>query len=620
VDSALLRFVSEQKNRQEQQLDMERAVKGEQPTAMDDSSATTSAETALQVPPLSDQLDPWMGQYNRNRVAQKLVALGAEECLALKAGEKVQSYVLVRTARRRIRVFLKERDSLWKKPGANALSASQQQLRDDLPHPNYGFDDVVDVLLEFGLTGKDICTILTHSPSLALMMPRRSFAEKSGEEPSDANGAMEAGSLESSSGGETLHQTMSRSFSGLLLTTLGLRKYDARKVLRSCPGLLSVRGSKSAVQVVAMMSKLGVSTSSVARDKTALPVLLSRSPAGLFRLVSFLSSDTVRMPIQTIGPLIRRALSKELLDAVTPVPRIQQQPLESADASSNNDDNEIAIDPNVESALWGKTREERKEKINEVYRNMTANVATLRNEIGANDLGKVIAAYPSVLLLDAEEQILPTASYLMDELGIVDGNLPSVLQQYPILLGEDVDEMKKKAAFLLYLGVEEEDLGSIFRAFPALFTLDIETQMAPVVNFLTTVCRITDIGAFITRLPPVLGYSVEKELQPKWDYIERVCLQASFELAKFPAYFSYPFERVIKTRYDYLGAKGIPRQMIPIDAVLRFGDADFAKKVAKDDDGGAVFSVFSEKRQRGKQPALKKRQQRPNKAIRTDSS
>jgi hypothetical protein len=60
--------------------------------------------------------------------------------------------------------------------------------------------------------------------------------------------------------------------------------------------------------------------------------------------------------------------------------------------------------------------------------------------------------------------------------------------------------------------------------------------------------------------------------------------------------------------------------MIPIDAVLRFGDADFAKKVAKDDDGGAVFSVFSEKRQRGKQPALKKRQQRPNKAIRTDSS
>lgn len=559
------------------------------------------------LPLVGDELDPWMGQYNRNRVAQKLVSLGADESLSLKAGERVQSYVLVRTARRRIRLFLRERDSLWNEPDGE-MKSSQQLLESAKPrHPKYGFDDVVEVMLDVGLTGVDICAILSHSPSLAQMMPRESFAatnlELSQTEPNEETDGLNGVGVVPSPG-ETLEETLTTSFSGLLLTTLGMRKYDARKVLRSCPGLLSVRGSKSAVQVVAMMTKLGVSTNSIGRDKTSLPVLLSRSPAGLFRLISFLTSDTVRIPVKTAGPLVRRTISRELLDAVVPVLRLQ--PLENTDSSNEEDE---GLDPNVESALWGRSREERTKRINAIYKNMTATAMTLRNEIGTKDLGKVVAAYPSVLLLNAEEQILPTAAFLMDELGILEGDLPRVLQLFPVLLGKSTDEMKEVASYLLSLGVEEEDLGSIFRAFPGLLTMDTENDMMPVVKYLKSI-GVVNIGAFVTRLPPILSYSVENDLKPKWEFLKKVCMYADFELNKFPAYFSYPFERVIKTRYDYLAARGVSRHLVPVDAVLRFGDVDFATRVARDDDEGKVFQKFCERRRQAQEGPPKKKTRR----------
>jgi hypothetical protein len=128
---------------------------------------------------------------------------------------------------------------------------------------------------------------------------------------------------------------------------------------------------------------------------------------------------------------------------------------------------------------------------------MTKTAWILRNQIGTEDLGKVIAAYPSVLLLDAEEQILPTAAYLMNELGIWEDDLPRVLQLYPALLGRPLDEMKRTVDYLKDLGVEDENMPSIFRAFPALLTMNIETTMVPVVNFLNEI-GIINIGLFIT--------------------------------------------------------------------------------------------------------------------------
>jgi hypothetical protein len=95
------------------------------------------------------------------------------------------------------------------------------------------------------------------------------------------------------------------------------------------------------------------------------------------------------------------------------------------------------------------------------------------------------------------------------------------------------------------------------------------------------------IAPFFTcrRLPPVLGYSVQNDLKPKWDFLKEVCQFDYFEVVRFPAYFSYPLERVIKMRYNYLrDCKDIPIQLVRVDDVLRFGTRDFATEIALDVD------------------------------------
>ena len=77
-----------------------------------------------------------------------------------------------------------------------------------------------------------------------------------------------------------------------------------QQIIRSCPGLLTSRGSHSAEQVIELMTNLEVSHSSLARDKSYLPTLLSQSSSSLFRLVAFLNSDADRMTVDSICPLL----------------------------------------------------------------------------------------------------------------------------------------------------------------------------------------------------------------------------------------------------------------------------------------------------------------------------
>ena len=342
------------------------------------------------------------------------------------------------------------------------------------------------------------------------------------------------------------------------------------------------------MQMVQLLTGLGVSSNSLSRDKNALPVLLSRQPSAVFRLVAFLSSDDVRMPLDKIGPLLRRAECQDLLNSVAPVPRLDH----AAAASTGYD------------ALAAQVR---REVINNHYRNMSRTAWIMRNQIGTADLGKVIAACPSVLLLDAAKQILPTANYLMNELGIYKDDLPRVLQLYPVLLQRDVEQMRNIAAYLTSLGVDSESLGSIFRSFPNLLTLDIEYDMEPVVDFLRHTVGIANVGRFITRLPPVLGYSVEKELQPKYQFLSSVFTDARFEASKFPAFFSYPLERG-KVRFAYLQTvKGVPTALVSLDKVLRYGDRDFAMRVAGDRDHGTAYEEFVASQRQRLTPARSRR-------------
>jgi len=347
---------------------------------------------------------------------------------------------------------------------------------------------------------------------------------------------------------------------GILCGTLKLRKYDARKILRGCPGLVTSKGYKGAAEVVSLFSALGVSYNSLARDKKALPNLLSRPPTALFRLVAFLSSDSIRMPVKNIGPLLRRTESLPLIDAVCPV---------------KNDRLSVK---NVEDH----------------YRDMKT-VADLLRTYVVLDLCKVIAAHPSVLLFDPFTQILPVAHFIHHEIGMDEGDVCRVITSHPSLLGVEVSNIQEVIDFLHEHDVSNDAIIKIFRAFPSIFLLDIHSKMVPVINFLQEV-GVVNIGRFITRLPPVLGYSVEKELIPKWKFLIEECKIDKFSVLQFPAFFSYPLDKVIITRFEYLRFKGIPFNAFSLDTILRFGDVDFAKSVVGDDDSGAEFLQFASQR------------------------
>ena len=123
-----------------------------------------------------------------------------------------------------------------------------------------------------------------------------------------------------------------------------------------------------------------------------------------------------------------------------------------------------------------------------------------------------------------------------------------------------------------------------------------------------------------SRLPAILGYSVEDDLKPKWGYLSQVCGFDYFEVVRFPAYFSYPLER-ITSRYEYLGSKGIPLRLVNVDTVLRFGDDDFATTVAGDSDNGKNFRAYvRERRSKTRKTKNKNAEHRQNNAKRNRSN
>jgi hypothetical protein len=542
----------------------------------------------------------WLSQYNAQRVTLKLLSLGVENEAAAKAGRIVQNYALARITRRRIRKFLQERDAAWES-GSTVPLVDRSGIKENISAVAAGkfdIDGVISVMTEFGLTGADVAAIFSHTPSIAMMQARSSVDESS------ATTAAARTSV-------TLEETLERAFVNLLSERLKLRKYDARKVLRTCPGLLTSKGSKSADQVVNLMVSLGSSTNSIARDKSTLPTLLSRSPALIFRLVAFLNSAQLKVPLNSIGPILRSKHSAEMLNAVAPLKRT------TSFAEDADNDQKVADDRNNMILLNNVEEEEvrgylrvdntvRQQKIDERYRSMEAVADVLRRSAGIRDFRKILSSYPDAFFLNVTN-IHHVASYLREDVGMTKDDVAKAIQNVPSLLKQDVSRIKDVVEFLRSIEVDEEALPSIFRSFPATLLLDIEKDMVPVVDFIRGI-GVRNIGRFVTRLPPVLGYSVEKDLQPKWDFLAEVCQFDYFEVARFPAYFSYPLDRVIKLRYEYLrDCKNIPIQLARVDDVLRFGDREFATEIALDDDNGVAFAKFVEERDCSLQSSMRNR-------------
>lgn len=532
----------------------------------------------------------WLSQYNAQRVTLKLLSLGVENEAAANAGRIVQNYALARVTRRRIRKFLQERDAAWES-GSTAPLVDRSGIKESisaLAAGKFDIDGVISVMTEYGLTGADVAAIFSHTPSIAMMQARSTVDES----------AIGTGGEAAVRTSVSVEQTLERAFVNLLGERLKLRRYDARKVLRTCPGLLTSKGSKSADQVVNLMVSLGTSTNSLARDKSTLPTLLSRSPALIFRLVAFLTSAQLKLPLNAIGPILRQKQSAEMLNAVAPLKRTISLGENANNGQTMMDSTNNITSFNMEEGVRDYLRVDntlRQQKIDESYRSMEAVADVLRRSAGIRDFRKILSSYPDAFFLNVTN-IHHVASYLREDVGMTKDDVAKAIQTFPSLLKQDVTRIKDVVDFLRSIEVDEEDLPSILRSFPATLLLDIEKDMVPVVDFIRGI-GVRNIGRFVTRLPPVLGYSVEKDLQPKWDFLAEVCQFDYFEVARFPAYFSYPLDRVIKLRYEYLrDCKGIPIQLARVDDVLRFGDREFATEIALDDDNGAAFAKFAEER------------------------
>jgi len=543
----------------------------------------------------------WFTDYNSHNIASRLTDMGVPYDEAIEAGNSVQGYVMAKTARKRIRNYLRNRDSIWisdvnddieaggdfpvKRTKTYRLSSFYEEL------PGWGkncsIDSVVDVMSEKGLTGRDIAAVFTHTPSVSMARVRQNVEETN---PNGDSGGMD---------GETLEDTIDRAYSDLLLDSLKLRKYDARKVLRSCPGLLTKRGSKSAEEVMAILFSLNVTPASLSRDKSSIPTLLSRSPAAIFRLIAFLSGDGVRMPVDKIGSFIRRSECARLLDRVAPLPQL------STNGAAKQGSNGLY----VLHSLLNNDEDGAKAETEKTYAKMYRAATFLREEAGIKDVGKLVTTNPDILMTDVNDRIISLFDFLCDDIGIDENEVPKLIEAFPTILLTDVKRMKSVVEYLTSLNVSSESLPSIFQSFPSILTLDIEKNIIPVVEFLLSI-GVTNIGRFITRLPPVLSYSVEKELSPKWQFLTTVCQYARFEVVRFPAYFSYPLDRVIMSRYRYLrDIKGIPLRtihMLSVDQVLRFGDDDFSRFVGRDKNGKAYREYMMSRRNQVKRKGKQK--------------
>lgn len=176
----------------------------------------------------------WLTQYNSNIITNKLISLGADKASATEAGRIVQKHVLSKTTRQRMKKFLRDRNSLWtaSQPtdftngtvidSSTFFDLSNMRSEALLRGDSYNFDEVLKYLSDAGLAGKDISSILIHTPSISTM---KVFAnEKLTSESSEVKDDLSL---------ETLNGTLNKSFRGLLTSRLQLRKYDARKV-RCC--------------------------------------------------------------------------------------------------------------------------------------------------------------------------------------------------------------------------------------------------------------------------------------------------------------------------------------------------------------------------------------------------
>lgn len=242
------------------------------------------------------------------------------------------------------------------------------------------------------------------------------------------------------------------------------------------------------------MVSLGSSTNAIARDKASLPLLLSRSPAHIFRLVAFLSSAQLKVPLNAIGPILRQKQSAEMLDAVAPL----RKPV-SLGGELDEITNKNLTNTEAESEILGYFKLDntmRQQQIERGYQSMEAVANVLRLKAGIRDFRKILSSYPHAFFLNVTN-IISVTQFLKEDVGMSREDVAKAIQSFPTLLEQDVTKMREVVEQLQMLEVDDESLPSMLRSFPATLLLDTKSNIDPVVEFLREI-GVRNIGRFVT--------------------------------------------------------------------------------------------------------------------------
>lgn len=171
--------------------------------------------------------------------------------------------------------------------------------------------------------------------------------------------------------------------------------------------------------------------------------------------------------------------------------------------------------------------------------------------------------------------------FLTDIVGLDSAMLSATLRSFPPLLTCSVDVNLGPAAQFLAndLSLEPEELQKVVRAFPTVLTLDIECDMREVVNYFRRK-GVINVGRIVNRLPPILGYDLETNIMPKMEYLENELGLSSFDILRFPGYFSYSLEKCVEPRTKFLQAKGCSLTQPGLNMALGLTDEDFCERIA----------------------------------------
>lgn len=314
----------------------------------------------------------------------------------------------------------------------------------------------------------------------------------------------------------------------ILQNTFELRRYDLRRIARSEPTILLKSDLTETLQA---LNDMKLSGKNLKLTLLRWPKILTYSTTTILNLRGFLSHPQVGFKEDQIGSLVRKA--------------------------------PWLLDGNLETQMGP--------------------VVRFLTKLQVRRIETVIRAYPQVLLTDVKTELLPRIEFLMKYLNLSLADASSVIGAFPLVLGLDVETRMRPAVMYLSndrLGIAPESVSKIFRSFPSLLGLDTVEHFDVSVSFLQEI-GVENIGRFVLRLPPVLGYDVEINLRPKWEYLTDTLGLSTYDITRFPAYFSYPLDKVIMPRASYLSDRCNRKASIwGLNTILTLSDDAFAEKVA----------------------------------------